>query len=169
MVQAPASPPAPHPSSPSSSSSAPGAGAGPPKRRPPLALDQDRDFGNFVGRMVNGSRREHFSDEQLSFASSAPARRRVRTVLQTCRNKQGMLDMTCFTREACTEQVQSLASCLHDGGSEAAALASGETMCKKECDALSRCVKDEWRKFLTGISPGFRGDHLSPFEEPLAF
>ncbi|CAK0807459.1 unnamed protein product [Prorocentrum cordatum] len=120
------------------------------RRRAPLALDSDRDFAGFVGRMIQGSARERFSDDQLDLASTRAAHRRVHLALRECRNEKDGLDITCWCREACGDEYRGLAACMRDAPAEPA----DRPRCGPECEALSRCVRGEWRQLLLAISPG---------------
>ncbi|CAJ1342936.1 unnamed protein product, partial [Effrenium voratum] len=112
-------------------------------------LEGDKEFHQFVGRMIPGSALSEFSDEQLWQVINTPTAKRRLAVLQRCRNSQGRLDANCFCREACNAEYLTLASCVRGGGD-----------CRDQVNALTACTRDEWRAFLFGSSPSLQNDAI---------
>lgn len=123
-----------------------------PKDRQPLALDLDREFATFVNRMLKASHFEYYSSEQLAFATTPTAKRRVRTVLE-CRNSEGRLHLTKYCQRACPEAYLQLARCVRYGQQGSADGPSRTPRCIPESAALSKCVRHEWQQFLFAVSP----------------
>ncbi|CAL1131197.1 unnamed protein product [Cladocopium goreaui] len=106
------------------------------KERKPGLLDSDKDFPNFVGRMIHGAMLRDYSEEQLWQVLGKPSSRRRLAILQQCRGKQGRLDATCFCKEACGDEYVALANCVRNGSAES---------CQDYVSSLTGCVRDEWK------------------------
>mmetsp|Transcript_16148 Transcript_16148/g.23937 ORF Transcript_16148/g.23937 Transcript_16148/m.23937 type:complete len:119 (-) Transcript_16148:85-441(-) len=101
--------------------------------------------------MVQSSRLELISVEQLDALKTVPNKQRARIVLRRCRNRQGILDFSCFATQMCPEPAQALGTCVKQ--TQANPFHDGEPMCPEESAQFSRCIKDEYRLFLMGASP----------------
>ncbi|CAE7293841.1 unnamed protein product [Symbiodinium natans] len=124
-------------------------------------LDSDKDFHQFVSRMVQGAVLREYSDEQLwSVISNRAARHRL-SLLQKCRGKEGRLDVTCFCREACGPEYMQLATCVRSSKS----LDAGPELCQDQVAALTGCVRAEWKAFLMASSPSLKPDALERIEK----
>eukprot|EP00931_Biecheleriopsis_adriatica_P065612 TRINITY_DN40113_c0_g1_i1.p1 TRINITY_DN40113_c0_g1~~TRINITY_DN40113_c0_g1_i1.p1 ORF type:complete len:152 (-),score=41.10 TRINITY_DN40113_c0_g1_i1:66-521(-) len=129
-------------------------------------LDNDKDFHYFVGRMVQGAALEDYAEEQLHEAMRSPAGRRRLQVLQKCRGQEGKgLDVTCFCREACFNAYTQLAVCIR---SASQAEAQDTNVCRLEAEALTGCVRDEWKQFLLAASPSLQSSALERIEKTIS-
>eukprot|EP00434_Breviolum_minutum_P035890 symbB.v1.2.031787.t1/scaffold3728.1/size51370/2 len=126
------------------------------EQRKPGLLDSDKDFPNFVGRMVHGAMLKDYSEEQLWQVIEKSSSRRRLAILQKCRGKQGRLDATCFCKEACGDEYVSLANCVRSSSAES---------CQEYVAALTGCVRDEWKAFLMSSSPSLQNDALQRIEK----